>query len=144
MCAVLAVIAVAECKAQKIIVNGGNQTLTITTAVPGSQPTSVVNTSCTLTYKKQSVVSRITVAANCTGQRFNLSVVATNVTKGTAAPAVNLVSGAPAANLITAIPRTGANTGSCTLQFTASSTFSQGNSSDLGNDVYAITYTIQQ
>ncbi|HLF19876.1 MAG TPA: hypothetical protein VI704_03715, partial [Bacteroidota bacterium] len=38
--------------AQEITVNGGNQTLTITTGSPGAEPLPVVNTAATLTYKK--------------------------------------------------------------------------------------------
>ncbi len=126
----------------QLSVAGGNQTLSITTAVPGSQPTSVVNTACTLNYQKQSAISRITVSTSCPGQKFGLSVVATSVTLGVAAPQVTLLNGGPAMNLITNIPKTGAKNGSCILQFTASATFSQGTSADFGDDVHAITYTI--
>jgi hypothetical protein len=128
--------------AQPIRVNGGNQTMTISTGTAGGQPISVLNTTCTLAYKKQAKISKITVRTSCPGQSFNLSVLATNVTKGTAAPQVSLVNGNPAMDLITDIPRTGTTNATCTLQFTASATFSQGNSTELGNDVHAITYTI--
>lgn len=131
-----------ECRAQAIAVNGGNQTITITTAVAGAEPTSVMNTSCTLSYQKQSVLSKISVSTSCPGQRFGLNVLATSVTNGTAAPSVTLSNGNPATDLITSIPKTGPKTGTCTLQFRASATFAQGNSTDLGPDVHNITYTI--
>ncbi len=129
--------------AQQITVAGGNQTMIISTAVAGSEPTSVVNTACTLTYQKQSVLAKVTISTSCPAQKFGLAVLATSVTKGTAAPAVTLQNGNPAMDLITGIARTGAKSGSCILQFTASSTFAQGNSVDLGDDVHTITYTIQ-
>lgn len=127
----------------QITINGGNQTMTINAGTAGGQPTNVVNTSCSLSYQRQSKISKITVATSCPGQSFSLGVVATNVTKGVAAPQVTLVNGNPATDLVTSIPTTGSRNATCTLQFTASSTFSQGNSNDVGNDVHTITYTIQ-
>jgi hypothetical protein len=127
---------------QPIRVNGGNQTMTISSGIAGGQPVSVLNTTCTLSYKKQSKISKISVSTSCPGQSFSLSVLATNVTKGTAAPQVSLVNGNPAMDLVTNIPSSGTTNATCTLNFTASATFSQGNSTELGNDVYSITYTI--
>jgi hypothetical protein len=131
------------CFTQPIRVNGGNQTMTISAGTAGGQPLSVLNTTCTLAYKKQSRISKITVSTSCPGQSFNLSVVATNVTKGNAAPQVALANGNPAMDLVTNIPATGSANATCTLQFTASATFSQSNSTEVGNDVHTITYTIQ-
>jgi hypothetical protein len=74
----------------QVSVNGGNQTMTISTGIAGGQPVSVLNTACSLSYQKQSKISKITVATSCPGQSFNLSVLATNVTRGTAAPEVSL------------------------------------------------------
>ncbi len=128
--------------AQEITVNGGNQTVSITTGTPGGEPLPVVNTSTTLTYRKQSVIAKITVGTSCPGQSFTLKVLAVSVTKGVAAPEVTLTNGMPATDFITSIPKTGAATGTCTLQYTASSLFSQGNSLDEGNDVHTVTYTI--
>jgi len=127
---------------QAISVSGGNQTLTINAGTAGGQPTSVSNTTCSLSYQRQSKTSKITVATSCAGQSFNLSVLATNVTKGNAAPQVSLVNGNPAADFITNIPSTGTRNATCNLQYTASATFSQGNSSEVGNDVHTVTYTI--
>lgn len=129
-------------QAQEIAVNGGNQTMTITTGSPGAEPLPVVNTSTTLSYKRQSVVAKITVGTNCPGQSFTLKVVAVSPTKGVAAPGVTLTNGMPAADFITDIPRTGVLNATCTLQYTASALFSQGNSLEEGNDVHTVTYTI--
>ncbi len=129
--------------AQAIRVNGGAQTLTVTTASPGSEPLPVTNTTSSLRYTRQSKISKITVSTSCPGQNFNLTVVATNVTQGTAAPPVSLINGNPALDFVTNIPRSGFTNATCTLFYTASATFSQGNSSELGNDTHTITYTLQ-
>lgn len=127
---------------QQITVNGGNQTLAITTGSPGAEPIPIVNTSATLAYKRQTVVSKITVGTACSGQRFTLRVLAISVTRGTAAPEVTLTNGMLAADFITDIPRTGAINATCTLQYTGSATYSQGNSTELGDDIHTVTYTI--
>jgi hypothetical protein len=128
---------------QAIAVNGGNVTMSITAGSAGGQLVSVVNTSTTLSYQKQAALAKVSVSTSCPGQKFNLSVVALNVTKGVAASTVTLLNGSPAVDFITNIPSTGTKNASCTLQYTASSTFSQGNSIELGDDVHTITYTIQ-
>ena len=139
---VLGIVLPAAGASQALRVNGGNQTMTITTGIAGGQPTSVLNTTCTLRYTKQAKISKITIATSCPGQSFELYVLATSVTRGTAAPQVSLVNGNPAMDLITGIPATGFTNATCTLQFTASATFAEGNSTELGNDVHAITYTL--
>jgi hypothetical protein len=129
---------------QALTIGGGNQTLTITTGIAGGQLVNVVNINTTLTYTTPRLPRqnwRMTVSASCPGQRFNLSVLATNVTAGVAAPAVTLITGNPAIDFITAIPRRMTNA-TCRLQYTASATFDEGNSSELGNDVYTVTYTL--
>jgi hypothetical protein len=126
----------------QVTVRGGNITLTIATGIAGGQLTNVVNTITTLRYTKQARISKITVATACAGQRFNLQVVATSATRGTAQPAVMLINGNPAVDFIRDMPRTG-GAGTCTLQYTASATFAQGNSTELGNDIHTVTYTIQ-
>jgi len=117
--------------------------MTITTGIAGGQLSNIVNTVTALQYQKQKKLSKITVATACTGQRFNLQVVATSPTRGTAQPAVILINGNPAVDFIRDIPRTGATSATCTLQYTASATFAQGNSTELGNDIHTVTYTIQ-
>jgi len=128
---------------QAININGGNITLTITTGMPDVQQlTSVTNSTCTMQYRRQARISKITVAATCPGQSFNLSVVATNITiSGTAQPTVSLISGNPAMDFIRDNSTAGARR-SCTLNYTASATFAQGCSTNVGNDVYTVTYTL--
>lgn len=129
--------------AQAIKTGGGNPTLTVTTGVPGGLMVSVTNTATTLTYKRQSLLSKITVVTNCPGQHYSLSVVATSVTRGVAAPSVQLVNGNPAIDFVTSIPNSGFNSASCRLNYTAAPTFAQGNSSEFGDDTHTVTYTIQ-
>ena len=128
---------------QSMRVNGGNVTMTITTGTAGGQLLNVFNTTSSLAYRKQNVLSKITVRTVCLGQSFNLIVAATNVTAGVAAPAVTLINGSPAIDFIRDIPKTGARNATCLLQYTASATFAQGNSTELNNDVHIVTFTIQ-
>jgi hypothetical protein len=103
----------------------------------------VTISSNTLNYRRQVLPSKITVSTSCPGQSFNLRVIALSVPDGVAAPAVDLVNGMAAVDFITNIPARPPNTRrSCTLQYTASATFAQGNSAEVGNDVHTITYTI--
>ena len=127
----------------QISTSGGNQTMTITTGMAGGQPANVINTSTTLRYKSQAVIAKITVSTSCPGQKFGLSVLATSVTQGVAAPEVTLLNGNPSTDMVTDIPAGFHGNASCTLQFTASANFSDGNSTELGNDLHTITYTIQ-
>jgi hypothetical protein len=127
-----------------ILVGGGNQTLNITTGAPGSQPVSVVNITSTLQYWRQNKIDKITVGTSCPGQSFDLAVVATGVTRGVAAPQVTLTDGMLAVDFIRDIPKSGGWTSATiSLQYTASATFAQGNSTEEGNDVHTVTYTLQ-
>jgi hypothetical protein len=126
-----------------ISVRGGNQTLNITTGMAGSEPIPVVNTGSTIRYRAQAKISKITVRTVCVGQHFTLKVLATGVTQGVPAPEVTLSSGMVDTDFITNIPTNATfNQTNVTLQYTASATFAQGNSADLGNDVHTVTYTI--
>ncbi|MGH2569282.1 MAG: hypothetical protein ACRDGA_13170 [Bacteroidota bacterium] len=127
----------------QMTISGGNILMNITSAQAGSEPTAVTNTICTLTYRRQASVSKVTVSTSCPGQKFTLRVVAVNPTEGVAAPQVTLVNGMLAAALINNIPALPPATNrTCTLSYTASATFAQGNSVELGDDVHTVTYTI--
>lgn len=140
-CAALIFFLVPERASSQVTLLGGNQLMSITSGIAGGEPASVVNSSCTLRFRRHAQAQRITVSTSCPGQRFTLQVQAINATIGVPAPAVTLVDGAPAVNLLTNIPAGGGN-GRCTLQYTASATFAQGNSVELGTDVHTVTYTI--
>ncbi|MEX1138338.1 MAG: hypothetical protein WEB33_02345 [Bacteroidota bacterium] len=132
-----------EVASGQITVNGGNITLAVTTAFAGSEPMAVTNTITTVRYQKQAVVTKITVATICPGQKFNLGVSATAVGGGTPAPQVTLMNGMLATDFITGIPpRPPGGFLTASLQYVASSTFAQGNSAELGDDVHTVTYTL--
>lgn len=122
-------------------VQGGNVTLSITTGLAGAEPLAVVNSATSLRYRRLGYVQKVTVQTSCPGQNFNLTVIATSVTDGTPGPEIVLVQGMPAMNFITNIP-TGGGFATATLNYTASATFAQGNSAELGNDTHTVTYTI--
>jgi hypothetical protein len=130
--------------AQALQVQGGNQVLQITTALPGTEPTQVVNTSTSLRYRRQSQMSKITVSSACPGQRFTLRLRAVSVQDGNPAPSVLLVHGMPATDLIRNIPALVflPFPRRATLEYTASSTFDQGNSTELGVDAHVVTFTL--
>lgn len=145
-CAFFALVlcASATAGAQELRVQGGNQLLQITTALPGQEPTVVVNVATSLRYRRQPQMSKITISTNCPGQSFTLRVRAVSVQDGTPAPAVTLTSGMPAADLIRDIPGQAINPPNrrATLEYTASATFDQGNSTELGLDAHVITFTL--
>jgi len=143
----LLIFLVSEATAQNgtITIPNGNITMNITTGAAGSQPVADVDVTGTLRYWRKAAIARVTVQTSCAGQRFTLKVLATGVTRGVAAPEVTLINGALAVNLITNIPSAaGWTSATVTLQYTASATFAQGNSAELGNDVHTVTYTLQQ
>ena len=102
----------------------------------------VTDAASSLQWMKQNVITKITVSTACPGQRFTLTVIATNLAYGVAAPQVTLYNGMLATDLVKSIPPGNPQNKTCTLQYTASSTFAQGNSTELGNDVHAVTYTL--
>ena len=126
----------------QISVQGGNPLLSVTTGTAGGQPVAVTNVSSSLRWNRQNVITKITVATSCPGQRFALTVLATNLTYGVAAPQVTLFNGMLATDFVKSIPTGNPLRKTCTLLYTASSTFAQGNSTELGNDVHAVTYTL--
>jgi len=135
---------VSSAAAQLTLRGTANPTINITTGTAGGSMTSVVNTSSTIRYTRQAAIAKITVRATCPSQSFHLAVVATGVTRGVAAPQVNLIDGMLAVDFITSIPSAaGWTTSTPTLSYTASAAFSDGNSAEMGNDVYAVTYTLQ-
>jgi len=107
--------------------------LIISTAIAGSDPTEVTDTSCTLLWTTNQASKKITVVTNQASPKFTLKVLATGVTGGTAAAEVTLST--TAANFVTGIATA---IGVCTLEYTASAMAAQG----IGSDVHTVTYTI--
>jgi len=130
-----------EQTAAQLRITGGNALIQITTATLAPEPLIAVNTATNLRWRREDEITKITVSTVCPGQRFGLRVRATSLSAGVAAPEVTLTSGMPAMDLVVNIPAGGANNKSCTLQYTATATYAQGNSTEVGNDVHTITYT---
>ncbi len=127
-----------------ITIGGGNLTMNITTGAAGSEPLPDVDVTRTLRYWRKAAIAKVTVRTSCPTQAFTLKVLATGVVRGVAAPEVTLINGALDVDFITNIPSAAGWTSSTiTLQYTASATFAQGNSAELGNDVHTVTYTLQ-
>ncbi|MEW5768086.1 MAG: hypothetical protein AB1797_10780 [bacterium] len=119
----------------EVAVTGGAITLTINTAVAGSEPTDATdNTTCDLDWTTNEATKKITVQTSLVSPKFILKVVAQNVAgSGTAAPQVTLST--TATNFVTSISTA---TGGCDLGYTASATAAQGT----GSDAHTVTYTL--
>lgn len=141
-----AMVICAESAAQLTLRGTANPTINIIAGTAGGSMTSVVNTSSTIRYRRQAgIVCKITVSATCPSQSFHLAVVATGVTRGVAEAQVDLINGMLAVDFIRDIPgAAGWLTSEPTLRYTASAAFSDGNSAEMGNDVYNVTYTLQR
>ena len=122
----------------------GNVSLTITTGMPNGQPLPAQDASARLLYFRPTVITKITVTTSCPNQHFSLAVFATGLTYGVAAPEVTMTNGMPETNFVTDIPARTSGLGLTlfTLRYTASATFAQGNSVDLGPDVHTVRYTL--
>ena len=136
-------------QAMRLTVSGGAQTMNIITGTSTTQPASVQNTTCTITYSQLRAgtsTKKVTVSAACPTQAFTLTVLATAPSRGAAVtPAINLTDGMAAADFIRDIPGYNGTTrqnSTASLQYTASATYAQGNSADFQNDVYTMTYTL--
>lgn len=126
------------------ITMSGNVATTITTGAAGGEPVPDVDVSRTLKYWKKGAIAKVTVRTVCPTQAFTLKVLATGVSRGSAAGEVTLVDGALDVDFITNIPSTGPWTSATiTLRFTASATFAQGNSAEMNNDSHTVTFTLQ-
>jgi hypothetical protein len=133
-----------QAQAGTITIPNGNITMNITTGAAGSQPVADVDVTGTLRYWRKAAIAKVTVQTSCPTQAFTLKVLATGVVRGVAAPEVTLINGALAVDFITSIPSAaGWTSATITLQYTASATFAQGNSAEMGNDVHTVTYTLQ-
>jgi hypothetical protein len=132
-----------ETPAQTITVKGGNPFIRITGGPPIVEPMVSSNTTCTLQWKRLKNTAKITVSTVCPGQKFTLKVFAINLEDGIAAPEVTLRDGMLAVDFVTTIVRDKNQSYICTLLYTASATYEQGNSSELGgDDVHTVRYTL--
>ena len=113
---------------------GGNISLNITAASPGSEPTPVSdNTTCDLNWTTNEASKKITVGTSLVSPNYTLTVLAENVNGGTAAALVTLST--IAADFVTGISNV---IGTADLGYTASATSASG----AGSDAHTVTYTI--
>ena len=117
-----------------VAITGGNVTLTINSAVAGSDPTDASDATAGLTWDSDEGSKKITVVSDLGSPSFTLRVKATGLTDGTSAGQVTVINSAQ--DFVTGIPVT--VSGGCTLSYTASATATQGT----GSDAHTITYTI--
>jgi len=129
--------------AQSITVQGGNPIIRLTGGSPIVEPMVLSSTTCMLRWKRLKDTAKITVSTVCPGQRFTLKVFAIAIGDGVAAPEVTLTDGMLAVDFITDIVRDKNRDYNCTLRYTASATYAQGNSGELGgDDVHTVRYTL--
>ena len=125
----------------QVTVQGGDALLSLTSALPGQQPVPVFSTTTRVRFRSGTAPRKVTVSTICPGQRFTLSVLAIDLTVAVSAGEVPLTDGMLGLDFITDIPG-GSPNGRCTLRYSASATFEQGNSTELGDDTHTVTYTI--
>lgn len=118
----------------EVDITGGNVSLTIDSAVAGSNPDAVTDSSTAdLAWTTNEQTKKITVATSLADVNFPLSVTATDVTGGVSGGAVVLST--TAQDFVTGISET---IGSCGLSYSASAPASAGT----GVDTHTVTYTI--
>ena len=138
----LLVIAASSSFGQSLAMQGGNITMTVTTGLPGGTLTPAVDAAIKIRYREAGVATKITVQTVCPSQKFGLTVEAISVGDGTAAPVVTLNNGMLPTDFITNIGIGSRKNFTTNLQYTASATFAQGNSAELGDDIHTVTYTL--
>ncbi|MBL0062064.1 MAG: hypothetical protein IPP40_11460 [bacterium] len=117
----------------ELAVAGGNITLTINSATPGSEPNDATDATTSLDWTTNDTGKKITAATDNAAATFTLKVNATAVTGGTSAGQITLST--TDTDYVTGIATT---TGGCTSTYTAQATAAQGN----GSDVHVVTFTL--
>ena len=118
----------------ELAISGGNITLTLNSATPGSDLDDATDsTTCDLLWTTNELTKKITAETNLGAPNFALKVTATNVTGGTAAGEVTLST--TATDFVTGVAKT---TRTRELAYGASATAAQGT----GTDVHTVLYTL--
>jgi len=128
---------------------GGPLLLTISSAVAGSQPAGISDSSTELFWDADfGVTSKMTVSTSVLNQSFRLFITLTvtswaNGTAGTPQPEIELTDGMLDTDILRDIPPASPQRqGFGTLTYRASSLVSDGNSTENGDDLHTITFTI--
>ncbi len=117
----------------ELAVTGGDITLSLNTATPGSDPDDDTDATTGLLWTTNEASKKITAATDNAGATFTLRVTATGVSGGTTSGEITLST--TATDYVTGVATT---TGGCTSSYRASATAAQGN----GSDVHVVTFTL--
>jgi hypothetical protein len=117
----------------EVAITGGDITLTVNSAMAGSQPDHATNANCHLQWTTNEAGKKITVESDQASPTFTLQVEATGVSGGTAASVVTITDSPT--DFVTGIATT---IGNCRLSYTAIATAAEGT----GQDVHTVTYTL--
>ena len=114
---------------------GGDLTINITTATPGSEPDAVQNSTRGLQWTTNETAQKVTVAADVAYSTYTLKALATGIVGGGSAAAEVTFNDANDHDFVTGVAT---EVGSCTIRYTASATAAAG----VGSEQHQITYTI--
>lgn len=128
---------------------GGPVSLTVNSAVAGSEPIDVSDNSTEITWDGDfGVPGKITVSTSCPSQAFQLYVLLTitswgSGTLGTAQPEIQLTDGMLDTDIFRDIPTTApGRQGVGTLTYRAAASVADGNSAENGDDLHTVTFTL--
>ncbi len=150
-CILLVVAMPLRSQAQELRFNsgGGPLTLTVQSATAGSEPVDALDNSSEIFWDANfGVPAKMTVSTIAPGQNFDLYLLLSVPSQGAGGqgvvqPEVQLIDGMLDTDLLTGIPSTlPGRQGFGTLEYRASATVSDGNSTELGDDSHIVTFTL--
>lgn len=128
---------------------GGPISLTIESAVAGSEPLDATDNSTEIYWDANfGVPAKLTVTTIAPGQNFNLYLLLSIPDQGLAAqgvvqPEIQLIDGMLDTDILTAIPSTlPGRQGFGILEYRATATVADGNSTEHGDDSHIVTFTL--
>lgn len=128
---------------------GGPISLTIESAIAGSEPLDATDNSTEIYWDANfGVPAKLTVTTIAPGQNFNLFLLLSVPDQGLAAqgvvqPELQLIDGMLDTDILTAIPSTlPGRQGFGILEYRASATVADGNSTEHGDDSHIVTFTL--
>jgi len=149
LAAAIAVPSVAAAQELRFNSGGGPITLTILSAVAGSEPVDASDNSSEIYWDANfGVPAKMTVTTIAPGQNFDLFLLLSVPDQGAAAqgvvqPEIQLIDGMLDTDLMTGIPSTlPGRQGFGILEYRAAATVSDGTSSELGDDSHIVTITL--
>jgi len=131
-------VAVEALAINELVMNSGTVTLTISTAVAGSEPTEATDVTCGLSWTTNETGRKITVASSPSYSGFTLTVQTIDVTKNGGSVGNGAVIDLSESGTLTLLDIS-ESYGSCTLEYTLSVTAAQGT---MPEKSITVTYTI--